>query len=275
MQKKFLLSMLSAATLLVAAFTVPQYSHSEQQVQIEQNTGRTIQKIFDETRTHGVIIIQDKEKVLVYGNNLNRAETAYVPASTFKLLNALIGLENNKVTPTEIFKWDGQKKSLPAWEKDMTLGEGMKVSNVPLYQELARRIGLELMQNGVQLANFGNTDIGNKVDDFWLVGPLTVTPIQEANFAYRLAYKTLPFKPAVQDEVQKMAFIERRNGKKIYGKTGLGKDGDTQVGWLTGWVEQPNGDKIAFSLNMEMQPDIPYTTRNQVSYKVLELLGIL
>ena len=40
---------------------------------------------------------------------LNRAKTSYIPASTFKMLNALSGLQHGKATNTEIFKWNGEK----------------------------------------------------------------------------------------------------------------------------------------------------------------------
>ena len=273
--KKTLISSFISAALLFTGCSTAQKIENNSAITTQQQNEQEIKSFFDNTNTSGVIVIKNGQKTSVYGNRLDRAKTEYVPASTFKMLNALIGLENNKVTPTEIFKWNGEKQSLANWEKDMTLGEGMKVSNVPLYQQLARRIDLELMQNEVKRVNFGNNNIGNKVDDFWLVGPLKITPIQEADFAYRLASKTLPFKQSVQDEVQKMAFLDEKNGRKIYGKTGLGTDGDTKVGWLTGWVEQPNGEKTAFSLNMDMQPDTPYAIRNETAYKALEQLGIL
>ena len=61
------------------------------------------------------------------------------------MLNALIGLQHYKVTSSEVFKWDGQKRSFPSWEKDMTFREVMQVSTVPVYQKLAKRIGLNLM----------------------------------------------------------------------------------------------------------------------------------
>lgn len=38
----------------------------------------------------------------------------------------------------------------------MTLGQAMQASAVPVYQELARRIGLELMQQEVQRIQFSN-----------------------------------------------------------------------------------------------------------------------
>lgn len=41
---------------------------------------------------------------------------------------------------------EGREKVIYRLGKDMTLGEAMKLSAVPVYQELARRIGLDLMQ---------------------------------------------------------------------------------------------------------------------------------
>ncbi len=78
-----------------------------------QQSKETIKKYFDDAQTQGVIVIKDNNHLAIYGNNLTRAHTQYVPASTFKMLNALIGLENNKVTTDELFKWDGNKKSFP------------------------------------------------------------------------------------------------------------------------------------------------------------------
>ncbi len=147
------------------------------------------------------------------------------------------------------------KRLFPEWEKDMTLGDAMKASAIPVYQDLARRIGLELMSKEVKRVGYGNADIGTQVDNFWLVGPLKITPQQEAQFAYKLANKTLPFSQKVQDEVQSMLFIEEKNGNKIYAKSGWGWDVNPQVGWLTGWVVQPQGNIVAFSLNLEMKKE--------------------
>lgn len=234
-----------------------------------------IKSLFDQAYTTGVLVIKRGQTEEIYGNDLKRASTEYVPASTFKMLNALIGLEHHKATTTEVFKWDGQKRLFPDWEKDMTLGDAMKASAIPVYQELARRIGLDLMAKEVKRIGFGNADIGSKVDNFWLVGPLKITPEQETQFAYELANKTLPFSKNVQEQVQSMVFIEEKNGRKIYAKSGWGWDVEPQVGWLTGWVVQPQGEIVAFSLNLEMKKGIPSSIRKEIAYKGLEQLGDL
>ncbi len=113
-----------------------------------QSAQQQIQQAFDQLQTTGVIVIKDKHGLRSYGNDLSGAQTPYVPASTFKMLNALIGLEHGKATSTEVFKWDDRSAASLLGKKDMTLGQAMQVSAVPVYQELARRIGLDLMQKG-------------------------------------------------------------------------------------------------------------------------------
>lgn len=274
--KKILIPILGISTLfsLSACSSFQTTSQNISSVLNKQNK-EAIKGYFDEAQTQGVIIIKDNKHLTIYGNNLARAHTQYVPASTFKILNALIGLENQKVTTDDIFKWNGDKRAFPIWEKDMNLGEAMKLSAVPVYQELARRIGLNLMQKEVKRVNFGNTNIGTQIDNFWLIGPLMITPIQEVKFADDLAHNKLPFKIETQEKVKNMLLIKQVNGHKIYAKSGWGMDVTPQVGWLTGWVEQPTGKIVSFSLNLEMKPNMPSSIRNEITYKSLENLGII
>ncbi|EQA8638943.1 OXA-24 family carbapenem-hydrolyzing class D beta-lactamase [Acinetobacter baumannii] len=274
--KKFILPIFSISILVSISACSSIKTKSEDNFHISsQQHEKAIKSYFDEAQTQGVIIIKEGKNLSTYGNALARANKEYVPASTFKMLNALIGLENHKATTNEIFKWDGKKRTYPMWEKDMTLGEAMALSAVPVYQELARRTGLELMQKEVKRVNFGNTNIGTQVDNFWLVGPLKITPVQEVNFADDLAHNRLPFKLETQEEVKKMLLIKEVNGSKIYAKSGWGMDVTPQVGWLTGWVEQANGKKIPFSLNLEMKEGMSGSIRNEITYKSLENLGII
>ena len=192
---------------------------------------KEIATLFSAAAKHAVFVTYDGKNFKSYGNDLIRAEQAYIPASTFKMLNALIGLQHHQATITEIFKWDGEKRAFPAWEKDMTLAQAMQASAVPVYQQLARRIGSELMQKEVSRVGFGNQNIGQQVDNFWLVGPLKITPIQEAKFVYALATEQLPFNKSIQKQVKEMLLIEQRGDVKLYAKSGWGMDVNPQVGW--------------------------------------------
>lgn len=258
--------------LSLTACTLP-VSSSPSHITSTQST-QAIAQLFDQAQSSGVLVIQRGQQIQVYGNDLSRADTEYVPASTFKMLNALIGLQHGKATTNEIFKWDGKKRSFAAWEKDMTLGEAMQASAVPVYQELARRIGLELMQQEVQRIQFGNQQIGQQVDNFWLVGPLKVTPKQEVQFVSALAREQLAFDPQVQQQVKAMLFLQERKAYRLYVKSGWGMDVEPQVGWLTGWVETPQAEIVAFSLNMQMQNGIDPAIRLEILQQALAELGL-
>src|SRR5262245_28927928 len=41
-----------------------------------------------------------------------------LPASTFKVPHALIGLQAGVITAQTVYKWDGKKRDYPVWERD-------------------------------------------------------------------------------------------------------------------------------------------------------------
>ncbi|KAA8733152.1 class D beta-lactamase [Acinetobacter qingfengensis] len=255
-------------------FSGCQSSLSSQQSVVTQQQTQTILADFQQAKVQGVVTIYDGHHYQNYGSDLERAKQYFIPASTFKMLNALIALQHGKVTSTETFKWDGKKQPFPAWEKDMTLAQAMQASAVPVYQQLARRIGLELMQSEIKRVGYGNQNIGSTVDNFWLVGPLKITPEQEAKFAYQLANEQLAFSKTVQQQVKNMVLIEEKQGYKLYAKSGWGMDVTPMVGWFTGWVQQPDGQIKAFSLNILMQKDTAPAIRQQLLVRTLQNLQL-
>ncbi len=276
MSKKLKLLALCAAVISAATLVGCQNIQSQAQpLVLKKQTQDQIATAFENIQTTGVLVTYDGKNFQKYGNDLSRADQRYIPASTFKMLNALIGIQHHKTSPNEVFKWDGQKRAFRSWEKDLTLAEAMQASAVPVYQELARRIGLELMASEVKRVGYGNQNIGAQVDNFWLVGPLEITPVEEVKFAYALAKQQLPFDPSTQQQVRDMLLIENVQGTRIYAKSGWGMDVHPQVGWWTGWVEQPNGQVTAFSLNMEMKKAEHADARKAIVYQALQQLGLL
>jgi beta-lactamase class D OXA-286 len=276
MSKKLKLLALCAAVISAATLVGCQNIQSKAQpLVLKKQAQDQIATAFENIQTTGVLITYDGKNFQKYGNDLSRVDQRYIPASTFKMLNALIGIQHHKTSPNEVFKWDGQKRAFRSWEKDLTLAEAMQASAVPVYQELARRIGLKLMASEVKRVGYGNQNIGTQVDNFWLVGPLEITPVEEVKFAYALAKQQLPFDPSTQQQVRDMLLIENVQGTRIYAKSGWGMDVNPQVGWWTGWVEQPNGQVTAFSLNMEMKKAEHADARKAIVYQALQQLGLL
>jgi beta-lactamase class D len=128
---------------------------------------------FQALGVQGSIIIYDPQKNRRYQHNPQRNTQAFLPASTFKILNSLIALETGVVADeSAVLTWDGIDRLVADWNKDLTMKEAFKASAVWYYQVLARRLGYEKMQQWVNRVGYGNQKIGRKedLDRFWLQG---------------------------------------------------------------------------------------------------------
>lgn len=156
----------------------------------------------------------------------------------------------------------------------MGLREAIALSNVPIYQELARRTGLECMRDNVSKMDYGNKEIGTTVDNFWLVGPLKISAIEQTQFLAKLAQDELPFPQAFQKTVREIVLLDQGANWKLYGKTGWENAPNQGVGWWVGWV-QNDGRVYAFALNMDIQKASDAGKRLELGKASLKALGIL
>lgn len=156
----------------------------------------------------------------------------------------------------------------------MNLREAIKVSCVPAYQELARRIGLINMQKNIEKLNYGNHDIGKTVDTFWLEGPIKVSAIEQTTFLARLAQQQLPFPK--KDQLAVRDIIKQESGKNwtLYAKTGWTGRVEPKIGWYVGWVEQ-DGKIYTFALNIDTPDMSLLPARMELTRASLKALGLL
>ena len=185
--------------------------------------------------------------------NLSRyRDSAYTPASTFKIVNSLIGIQTGVIKDENmVIKWDGVKRWNEDWNKDLTMKEAFAVSAVPYYQEVARRIGHDTMKIWIDSLGYGNRDISGPIDSFWLNNTLKVKPDEELGLVKKLYFNQLPFFKRTQEIVQSVMFREQNSNYKLYYKTGWGFPGNGhELGWVVGWIEE-NKHPYFFVLNIE------------------------
>ena len=203
-----------------------------------------------------------------------RAKQAFPPASTFKIANSLIALETGAVRDVdEVIPYGGKPQPFPQWERDMSMREAIAVSNVPVYQEVARRVGLERMDEWVRELGYGNGEIGEVVDRFWLDGPLEINAFEQARFVAMLARGELRVSERSRAMVREILKLEERDGALLYGKTGWATSEEPDVGWWVGWVER-GGKVYAFALNMDMATEAEAPKRQQIAKALLAELGV-
>lgn len=232
---------------------------------------------FQELGVEGSITIYDLNNDRVYQHNPKRNATAFLPASTFKILNSLISLET-KVISDEIavLTWDGIQRQVPAWNRDLNMREAIKLSAVWFYQVLARRVGHEQMQKWVAQVGYGNQKIGSKenVDKFWLEGELRITPQEQIQFLRRLYKNDLPFSERSMSIVKDIMVMEQTPDYTIRGKTGwVGFVGNVtpQIGWYVGYLE--NGKNVYFfATNIDIRNKNDSAARMELTRRCLKEL---
>jgi len=231
--------------------------------------------LFQETNATGTFVLYDVANGTLAGHNQTRAQTRYVPASTFKIPHSLIGLATGAVASVDdVLPYTGpQKPMIAAWAKDMGLREAIALSNVPIYQELARRIGPKQMREALRHMDYGNKETGERIDRFWLDGPLAISAVEQVRFLAWLATGALPFSKAHQASVREIVLLESAPHHKLYGKTGWQNAPGAGVGWWVGWVEK-EGAVYTFALNLDIVTPADAAKRVALGRACLDAMGV-
>ncbi|HPH97008.1 MAG TPA: class D beta-lactamase [Anaerolineaceae bacterium] len=198
----------------------------------------------------------------------------FLPASTFKILNSLISLETGVIADENtVIPWDGQKRAVEAWNQDLTMRSAIQVSAVWFYQELARRVGAERMQDYLNRVPYGNSDISGQIDSFWLNGGLRISADEQIIFLNRLYLNNLPFSQRSLDIVKDILILEKTDSYILSGKTGSAVT-ESPVGWFVGYVEKGD-DVLFFAANVTGKPDAAAPVAKAAVLKILKDLGVL
>ncbi|MEO7309933.1 MAG: class D beta-lactamase [Chitinophagaceae bacterium] len=233
----------------------------------------SFKKYFDDNKVDGCFGLWDNGQNQFTLYNLSRfRDSAYLPASTFKVVNSLIALHTGRIfSDTVVIPWDGRKRSIEAWNKDMNMKEAFAVSNVPYYQEVARRIGKDTMQVWLDSLKYGTRKITSAIDTFWLDNSLKITADEQLGLMKRLYFKQLMFNARSQEIVNGMMLRESNANYKLSYKTGWGTiENGNQLGWVVGWIEE-NKHVYFFAMNVESKDPNP----DMVAIRMNILKGIL
>lgn len=238
----------------------------------------SLAKHFTDAGTAGTFVGYKVDEYLVIASDSVRSGEAKLPASTFKIPNSIIALETGVVgdPDTDVFKWDGIKRPIEAWNRDHTMRTAIAASAVPVYQEIARRIGPERMQKYVDLFEYGNRNIGGGIDQFWLTGDLRIDPVQQVDFVDRLRRGVLPVSKRSQELVRDILPVTKAGDAVIRAKSGLlgAERGEPSLGWMVGWAEKGSANTV-FALNMDCAEPRLVAERMKITQQCLSDIGAI
>jgi len=226
------------------------------------------------------LVIYNQNKDIYIRFNPERCKQRFQPASTYKILNALIGLETGVIQDSDyVIKWDGTPQPMKVWERDHTLKSAIYYSVVPYFRELARRVGRDRMQYWLNKINYGNNSIGDKEDYFWLDNSLKISADEQIEFLKKFYSGKLPFSKRSLDIVKNILPEEDFQNAILRYKTGTN---DTfSIAWLVGYVEKKNvssgngKDVYIFAFNLRAKTfDELGELRTNIKNKMLKYLRV-
>ncbi|BDF05260.1 BlaR1 family beta-lactam sensor/signal transducer [[Clostridium] hylemonae] len=184
--------------------------------------------------------------------NEEHAALRVPPDSTYKIYNALLGLETGIISPGQTqMGWDGKNYPFEEWNTDQDLNTAMRDSVNWYFQSLDRQAGPSAIKDYLRQIRYGNEDNSHGTDTYWLESSLKISAIEQVQLLKRLYDYDLPADKANINEVKNALFLRQNGEEKLYGKTGTGRvNGHDVNGWFVGWLERTDRTYF-FAVNLK------------------------
>lgn len=240
-----------------------------------QTSQENLEALFTERGMEGTIIITNLDGSKFFQAYPKRAKQPLLPASTFKIPNTLIALQESAVSsPEEVFPWDGTVRFVDAWNQDHSLRTAFPVSCVWYYQELAKRIGNETYLRHLEELNYGNKLTGPELTRFWLDGDLRITAEEQIDFLKSLYRNEFQFQPQHYAVLKEIMEVEQTETYTMYAKTGWAVRDDGEHGWYVGYVESTD-ETWFFATNIEIKANAEWRYSKEIAGVALRLVGAI
>jgi beta-lactamase class D len=258
---------------ILSAMLIPALCPAQEKKEVRDD----FKKIFESYKVEGSFALFDLNNDSYVFCNEGQFKQAFIPASTFKICNSLIGLETGVIKDENfVIPWDGVVRQNVDWNKDQDMKTAFKNSTVPYYQELARRVGGKRMKYWLNKASYGNADTSGGIDRFWLSGGLRITPEQQIQFLVRLHKHNLPFSVRSMDIVKRIMIAEDTVGRVLRAKTGWSEQDNKSIGWYVGYLETAAGSYFfatCVQCSDRENPDFA-RSRKEITLEILKSLKL-
>lgn len=216
---------------------------------------------------------ETEDKWIIY--NEENVLTRVSPLSTWKIYDAVLGLESGVITPADTEQsWDGTAYPFDAWEHDQNLNSAMEDSVNWYFQDMDRKVGSINVKAFLKRISYGNETMGEDLTSYWLDSSLKVAPAEQVVLLRKLFRNEFGFKQENIEAVKDTLRLSSRSGATVYGKTGTARaDGELVSGWFVGAVEKTDGN-CYFAVNIQGTAGASGSRAAKIAGDVLSELGI-
>ena len=209
-------------------------------------------------------------------HDIKRAQKRVSPNSTYKIYSALLGLETGVITAdNSLLKWSGQKYPFEAWNDNHTLDSAMNYSVNWYFQEIDKKLGINIVSEYIKEIGYGNKQIYNNLSGYWLESSLKISPVEQVELLTKLYNNDFNFNLKNINIVKNSILISNSDTRKIYGKTGTGRiDGHDVNGWFIGFVETAD-NTFVFATNISAENEAAGSNAADITISILSELDII
>lgn len=222
----------------------------------------------------GSFVLYDSEKDTWHIYNMEDARFRTSPDSTYKIYDALFGLEEGIITTDDTYmKWDKQQYPFEEWNQDQTLRSAMQFSVNWYFQSIDRQLGNSTIDQYIQKIGYGNENTNESPAPYWLESCLKISPIEQVELLKSLYYNNFQFAPAHIDAVKDSLLLSASDHASLYGKTGTGRINNHNVnGWFIGYTEI-DGNTCFFALRLRAEDSASGNLAREITMSILSDLG--
>lgn len=225
---------------------------------------------------NGSFVLYDLKNDTWNIHDIKGATKRVSPNSTYKIYNALLGLEAGVITAdNSLLKWSGQKYPFEAWNDNHTLDSAMNYSVNWYFQEIDKKLGINIVSEYIQEIGYGNKQINNNLSGYWLESSLKISPVEQVELLTKLYNNDFNFSLKNINVVKNSILISSSDTRKIYGKTGTGRIGGHDVnGWFIGFVETAD-NAFVFATNISAENEAAGSNAAAITMSILSELDII
>lgn len=228
----------------------------------------------------GCAVIYDESSNTYFLYSKDKCEKEVSPLSTFKIISALAGLENNVLeSQTSTMEYSGVKYPIDTWNSNLILKEAFETSCVWYFRQVVDMVGQEDIRAILKEIQYGNCDIsewnGSKTNSlpelngFWLESSLKISPKQQVAALNYIFGSENNFNADNLEELKSIMYIAELDKSCLYGKTGSGTDGKA---WFVGFIEE-NDNKIYFAIYLDDMQNKEVVSGNKAKEIAISILN--
>ena len=172
-------------------------------------------------------------------HDMEHALLRVAPNSTYKIYDALFGLEEGVITPDNSFiTWNGETYPFESWNADQTLQSAMDSSVNWYFQAMDEQLGFSNVYSYIQEIGYGNENMSGDFSTYWMESSLEISPLEQVELLTKLQNNSFGFTPENINAVKDSIYISSSDTGTFYGKTGTGRvNGQDVNGWFIGYIE--------------------------------------